>query len=47
MAEEKKTFDLEVVQAGFANGVAQGFPLSDQEKEKMIEDATVVVVVVV
>ncbi len=41
MAEEKKTFNLEVVQAGFANGVAQGFPLSDQEKSDMIEDATI------
>ena len=40
MAEEKKTFDLEVVQAGFANGVAKGFPLNDKEKEKMIEEAT-------
>ncbi len=40
MAEEKKTFNLEVVQAGFANGVAKGFPLNDKEKEKMIEEAT-------
>jgi len=40
MAEEKKIFNLEVVQAGFANGVAKGFPLNDKEKEKMIEEAT-------
>ena len=40
MAEEKKTVELEVVQAGFANGVAKGFPLNDKEKEKMIEEAT-------
>ena len=39
MAEEKKTFDLEVVQEGFANGVAPGFPLNDKEKEKMINKA--------
>ena len=41
MAEEKKTFNLEVVQQGFANGVAPGFPLKDKEKEKIIEEATV------
>ena len=34
MAENKKTFDLECVQEGFANGVAPGFPLNDKEKEK-------------
>ena len=32
--------ELEVVQEGFANGVAKGFPLSLQEKSDMIEDAT-------
>ena len=31
--------DLEVVQVGFANGVAPGFPLTDKEKTSMIEDA--------
>ena len=31
--------DLEVVQQGFANGTAEGFPLSNQEKQYMIEDA--------
>jgi len=31
--------DLEVVQEGFANGVAPGFPLSKEEKEKMIDEA--------
>jgi GTP cyclohydrolase I len=32
--------DLEVVQEGFANGVAPGFPLTDLQKQHMIEDAT-------
>tara|TARA_R110000796_G_scaffold474_2_gene1548 strand:+ start:1311 stop:2003 length:693 start_codon:yes stop_codon:yes gene_type:complete len=31
---------LEVVQEGFANGVALGFPLNDLEKQQVIEDAT-------
>ena len=31
--------DLEVVQEGFANGVAPGFPLSEKEKQKMINKA--------
>lgn len=31
--------DLEVVQVGFANGVAPGFPLNDLDKQRMIEDA--------
>ena len=31
---------LEVVQKGFANGVATNFPLNDKQKEKMIEKAT-------
>ena len=31
--------DLEVVQTGFANGVAPGFPFTDQEKSKMIDEA--------
>jgi len=39
MAENKKTFDLECVQEGFANGVAPGFPLNDKQKEKMISKA--------
>ena len=39
MAENKKIFDLECVQEGFANGVAPGFPLNDKEKEKMINKA--------
>ena len=30
---------LEVVQEGFANGVAPGFPLNDLDKQHMIEDA--------
>jgi GTP cyclohydrolase IA len=36
----KQHENIECVQEGFANGVAQGFPLSDQEKSDMIEDAT-------
>ena len=40
MAENKKKYDIEVVQEGFANGVAPGFPLNDQEKSDMIEEAT-------
>ena len=40
MAENKKKYDIEVVQEGFANGVAPGFPLNDQEKSNMIEEAT-------
>jgi len=39
-SRRKQHEDLEVVQTGFANGVAEGFPLSDQEKQHMIEDAT-------
>ena len=31
--------DLEVVQTGFANGVAPGFPFTDQEKWKMVDEA--------
>tara|TARA_R110000744_G_scaffold6028_1_gene21270 strand:- start:356 stop:652 length:297 start_codon:yes stop_codon:yes gene_type:complete len=30
---------LEVVQEGFANGVAPGFPLNDEEKLSMIDKA--------
>ena len=39
MAENKKQYDIEVVQEGFANGVAPGFPLSNKDKEKMINKA--------
>ena len=39
MAENKKKYDIEVVQEGFANGVAPGFPLNDKQKEKMINKA--------
>ena len=31
--------ELEVVKTGFANGVAEGFPLSDKQKNKMIDKA--------
>ena len=37
---KKQHTDLEVVQEGFANGVAPGFPLFELEKKEMIEDAT-------
>ncbi|MDB4378239.1 GTP cyclohydrolase I [bacterium] len=33
--------ELEVVQVGFANGVAPGFPLTDKEKLSMIDEAEV------
>ena len=39
MAENKKKYNIEVVQEGFANGVAPGFPLNDKQKEKMISKA--------
>ena len=32
MAKVDKNMDLEVVKVGFANGVAEGFPLNDKEK---------------
>jgi GTP cyclohydrolase I len=37
----KKTFtlDLEVVKQGYANGIAPGFPLTEQEKWKMVDKA--------
>jgi len=38
MAENKKKYDIEVVQEGFANGVAPGFPLNDEQKQKMIQN---------
>ena len=31
--------ELEVVKVGFANGVAEGFPLNDKQKNKMIDKA--------
>ena len=31
--------ELELVKTGFANGVAEGFPLSNEEKEEMIDNA--------
>ena len=31
---------LEVVQTGFANGVAEGFPLNSDQKQEMIDSAT-------
>ena len=40
MAENKKKYDIECVQKGFANGVSPNFPLTDKQKEKMIDKAT-------
>jgi GTP cyclohydrolase I len=40
MEHKDKHKNLEVVQEGFANGVAAGFPLSSDDKQKMIEEAT-------
>jgi len=39
-SRRKQHEDLEVVQTGLGNGVAEVIPLSDQEKQHMIEDAT-------
>ena len=39
MADKGKNMDLEVVKVGFANGVAEGFPLNDKQKSKMIDKA--------
>jgi len=39
MEGRKKQYDIECVQEGHANGVALGFPLSDKQKQKMIEKA--------
>jgi GTP cyclohydrolase I len=38
-SRKKQHTDLEVVQEGFANGVAPGFPLTDKDKNIMIENA--------
>ena len=35
----KNHTDLECVQTGFANGVAPGFPLTESEKWKMVDEA--------
>ena len=39
MAKKEIHKDLEVVKVGFANGVAEGFPLNDKQKNKMIDKA--------
>ena len=39
MTKKDKNMDLEVVKVGFANGVAEGFPLNDKQKNKMIDKA--------
>ena len=39
MAKKELHKDLEVVKVGFANGVAEGFPLNDKQKNKMINQA--------
>ena len=40
MAKIDKNMDLEVVKVGFANGVVEGFPLNDKEKnnKKLFEE---------
>jgi len=40
MEERRKIHqELEVVQEGYANGVAPGFPFTDKEKLKIISNA--------
>ena len=39
MTKKETNIDLEVVKVGFANGVAEGFPLNDKQKDKMINQA--------
>ena len=39
MTKKDKNIDLEVVKVGFANGVAEGFPFNDKQKDKMINQA--------
>ena len=39
MAKKEIHKDLEVVKVGFANGVAEGVPLNDKQKNKMIDKA--------
>jgi len=36
----KQYTDIECVSEGFANGVASGFPLSEDDKSQMVEEAT-------
>ena len=38
--KENKHTDLEVVKVGYANGISPNFPLTDKQKEKMIDKAT-------
>ena len=40
MSRKQQHTNLETVPVGYANGVAEGFPLTDKEKQKMIERAT-------
>ena len=37
--KDKKHTDLEVVKVGYANGISPNFPLTDKQKEKMIDKA--------
>ena len=40
MSKRRKIHEeLEVVQVGFANGVAPGFPFNDEQKQEMIDEA--------
>ena len=38
--EQKITNNFEVVKTGYANGVAEGYPLNSEEKEEMIQKAS-------
>ena len=40
MENRKKSYNIECVQEGHANGVAPGFPFTDKQKERMIARAT-------
>ena len=37
----KQYEDIECVPTGYANGTAPGIPFTDREKEKMVEQATI------
>ena len=37
----KKEINIELVKAGYANGAAEGRPLTEEEKQAMIADAEV------
>ena len=37
---EESLIELEIVKTGYANGVAEGYPLSSEEKDEMINKAS-------